>query len=64
MRRWSVAYTPDWEPLADALKRVVDSGISEDEAKPDLCRAVADHKIDVRVRIEKSDPEIGGPGVF
>jgi hypothetical protein len=45
-----VAYTPDWEPLADALKRVMATGIDEDEAKADLCRAVADRKIVVRVR--------------
>jgi hypothetical protein len=46
-----VAYTPDWEPLADALRRAMASGIAEDEAKIDLCRAVADRKINVRVRI-------------
>jgi len=50
-----VAYTSDWEPLADALKRVMATGASEDEAKIDLCRAVADRKIDVRVRIAASD---------
>jgi len=46
-----LAYTPDWEPLADALKQVMAAGIIEDEAKTDLCRAVADRKIDVRVTI-------------
>ena len=40
-----MAYTPDWEPLADALKRIVAAGSDEEEAKNDLCRAVADRKI-------------------
>jgi hypothetical protein len=55
-----VAYTPVWEPLADALKRVMATGISEDEAKIDLCRAVADRKIDLRVRIAASDDAMRG----
>jgi hypothetical protein len=50
-----VAYTPVWEPLADALKRVMATGESEAEAKIDLCRAVADRKIDVQVRIAASE---------
>jgi hypothetical protein len=44
-------YTPDFEPLADALKRVMASGLSEDQAKLDICGAVADGKVDVRVRV-------------
>jgi hypothetical protein len=54
-----VAYTPDWEPLADALKRVMDAGASEEEAKRDLCGAVADQTIRVRVRIAESDDRRG-----
>jgi hypothetical protein len=49
----AMAYTPDCMTLADALQRLMATGTSEEEGKTDLCRAVADRKIDVRVRIEK-----------
>jgi hypothetical protein len=55
-----MVYTPDWEPLADALKRVIAAGIEEDEAKTDLCRAIADRKINVRVKIAATDYGMGG----
>jgi hypothetical protein len=55
-----VAYTPDWEPIADALKRVMTIGVSEDEAKLDLCRAMADRKIKVKVRIAQNADSFRG----
>lgn len=55
-----MAYTPDWEPLAGALSRVMAKGVGEDEAKLDLSGAVADGKIRVRVRIATSDRARGG----
>ena len=59
-RRWSMSYTPDWERLADAKRRVVATSLSEHQAKTDLCRAVADKKIDVRVRVAESDRDMSG----
>ena len=53
------AYVPDWEPLAAALKRIKAHGVGQNQAKLDLCRAIADHKISIRVRIASADP-LGG----
>ena len=53
-------YVPDWQPLAAALERVMATGATEDNAKLDICRAVADQKIDVRVRIAASEYDLGG----
>jgi hypothetical protein len=46
-----VPYVPEWEPLADAVKRIVGPGVLEDQARLDLCRAIADAKISIRVTI-------------
>ncbi len=53
-------YIPDWQTLSDVLKQVMACGVTEDEAKTDLCRAIADRKIDVRVRIGASDHGMRG----
>ena len=53
----------DWEPLADALNRFVAiSGVDEQQAKGDICQAIGivDLGIDVRLRIDRADPELGG----
>jgi len=51
-------YIPDWELLGVALKRIMAFNVEESEAKADLCHAIADRKINVRVTLA------GGKGVF
>jgi hypothetical protein len=46
------AYVPDWEQLAEALKRVIEAGFSRSEAQRDICRAIIDGKIKVRFSFE------------
>jgi hypothetical protein len=46
-----MVYVPDWERLPDALKRVMAAGLSEDQAKLDISRAVADKKIRTRLTV-------------
>ena len=55
-----MAYAPDWEPLASAVNRVVAAGATKDQAKRDLCLAIADGKIAARVRLaaKPHQPEI------
>jgi hypothetical protein len=42
-------YVPDWEPIAGALQRVVATGLTADEAKRQLCAAIADQKIGLQI---------------
>jgi hypothetical protein len=53
-------YVADWEPLAEALKRVMATGANEHQAKADICNAVADRKIAVRVLVDDSERDVGG----
>jgi hypothetical protein len=46
-------YIPEWEQLAGAVKRIMASSVEEDQAKRDLCNAIADGKISVRVTINQ-----------
>jgi hypothetical protein len=55
-----LGYTPDWEVLAHALKRVVESGVAESQAKIQICQAIADRKIGIRSLMEKAAPDVGG----
>jgi hypothetical protein len=56
-------YRPDWELLADALKRVQDTNhLTEDEAKADLCRAMGDGEIQVKLCVRET-ARMGGDHV-
>jgi hypothetical protein len=51
-------HVPEWERLADALKRVVATGIAEGQAQVAICGAISDRSITVRLfvgRIERAD---------
>jgi hypothetical protein len=46
-----MTYVPDWERLAETLDRVmVATGLTSQEVQHDICRAIADRKIEVRPR--------------
>ena len=56
-----MAYLRKWESLPDALRRVTAAGTSEEQAKIDLCNAIADREIAVRVYAKKRiDPPANG----
>jgi hypothetical protein len=55
-----VAYVSEWEPLAKALTRVRAFGGIEHQAKVDICNAVSDRKIAIRVVIDDSHRLDGG----
>src|SRR4051812_31650479 len=46
-------YAPDWEPVAKAVQRVAGYGLEEDDVKSDLCSAIADRKIKLRLRVAR-----------
>jgi hypothetical protein len=46
-----LTYTSTWEPINEALQRVVAAGLSEKQVKRDLCRAIADYKIEIRLHL-------------
>jgi hypothetical protein len=59
----------DWEPLAESLKRVMETGVKEHEAQMAICRAILYREIRVRfyssslvgvIFLEDFAPNIGG----
>jgi hypothetical protein len=47
-----MAYTPSWERLSEALTRVVEAcGLTQNDAKADICRAIADGAVTVRAKL-------------
>ena len=51
-------YVPDWESIAQAVDKIVAEGAANEEAKVAICNAIADRKVEVRVRVA------GGNGSF
>jgi hypothetical protein len=48
-----MTYISTWERLSDAFKRVIATGRSDEQAKKDICGAIADRRIQVRVLADK-----------
>lgn len=53
-------YVQKWQPLAGALKRIMDSGVPEGQAKIEICCAVADKEIETRVIVDAADRDYAG----
>ena len=54
-------YTPDWEPVSQAAQRIAAGGLSLEDAKIDLCHAIADGRIYQRATLSKSHrTHVGG----
>ena len=52
-------YEPLWLSLADALQRIVATGLDEQQAKDLLCAAMGDRAIAVRVQVDSGEPVPG-----
>ena len=53
-----MAYNSVWERLSDAATRVMtEAGISNDEAKSDICQAIADGTVKIRGKLERHTTE-------
>jgi hypothetical protein len=52
--QWFMAYVSEWERLSDVATRVmVEARLSQDEARSDICRAIADGAIKIRAKLER-----------
>lgn len=43
-----MSYVPEWEPIVLAVCRLVTMGMSEEDAKIDLCHAISDRRLSLR----------------
>ena len=55
-----MAYVPRWMGLAVALESAMETGASKPEAMAEVCAAIADRAVGVRVLIDKSVSDVGG----
>jgi hypothetical protein len=53
-------YVPEWEILADVLTRVLATGLEPERAKGQICSAIDDRKIGIRVKVDETDHDIPG----
>jgi hypothetical protein len=53
-------YVPQWETLSDALARVLATGLDAVQAKRQICAAIADRAISVRVEVGRTERDIPG----
>ena len=50
----AMPYPPGWERLSDAATRVMAAaGIANDEARSNICQAIADGAVEIRCKLEK-----------
>lgn len=42
-------YVRNWERLSETLKRVMGTGVPEHQARADICNAIADRRIRIRI---------------
>ena len=53
-------YIPEWETLSATLARVLASGLDAERARQQICAAIADGSIEVRVTVDQTERDIPG----